>query len=87
MRTVKAAKSKEMRLRLSSKLWEVQESKHKDEVNSKEQNIGKSDNISSFRKCVVSVAVQVVSSARGYVGVNGNVVYLILHNMRFPLFL
>jgi len=82
-----AVKSKEMRLLRSSKFWEVQESKHKDEVNSKEQNIEKSVNISSFRKPVLGVAVQVVSSARGYVGENGNIVYLISHTIHLPLFL
>jgi FKBP-type peptidyl-prolyl cis-trans isomerase (trigger factor) len=49
-------KNKEMRLLRSSILWEVQESKHKDEVNSREQNIEKSVNISRFRKPVLSVA-------------------------------
>jgi len=51
-----AVKKKEMHLLRPSKLREVQESKHKGEVNSREQNIEKSANISSFRKIVLSVA-------------------------------
>jgi hypothetical protein len=78
MRKVMAVKSKEMRLLRSSKFWEVNKYQ-----NTKKKNIENSVNISSFRKPVLSVAVQVVSSATGYVGENGNIVYLISHTMRF----
>ena len=50
-----AVKEKEMHLLRPSKLREVQESKHKGEVKSREQNIEKSVNISSLRKTVLSV--------------------------------
>jgi hypothetical protein len=43
-----------MRLLRASKLCEVKESKYKDEVNNKEQNIEWSVNIPSFRKPVLS---------------------------------